>query len=154
MQTSNEASVLFCKNEGTPRPQHQCHDHRVWPRKPLLMFPWVLVMQQGCIIVTREAAFVSFIGSPLKWGACLWIKMYPVCRETFPYGLCQTVLQTLPKPWRQDGCAGNAQSLGSWWYASLNSLQPPRRLMVFLSLKYRTYVQKCRQWRKWRNFVS
>ena len=26
---------------------------------------------------------------------------------------------------------------GLWWYASLNSLQPPCRLMVFLSFKYR-----------------
>ena len=87
---------LFSKNEGTPRPQHQCHYHRVWPRKPLLMFPWVVAMQEGCIIVTKAATFVSFVGSLLKRGTCLWIKMYSVGREAFPhYGLRQTVLQTL-----------------------------------------------------------
>ena len=53
---------LFSKNVGTLRPQHQCHFHQVWPRKPLLMFPWVAVMQQGCIIVSKATAFVHFIG--------------------------------------------------------------------------------------------
>ena len=95
-------------------------------------------------------------------------------RETFPYGLSQTVLQTLlganvgallkTKIGHQNVsdrqrsflmakfrigqkadrnfdaktvARGNAQSPGSWCYASLNSLQPPGSLIVFLSLKYR-----------------
>ena len=134
------------------------------------MFLWVVVMQQRCIIVTKAATFVSFIGCLLKRGTCLWIKMYSIgvcvcvwgglflmdlaklcykaCSEQalaryskpkamVSYGKIPHRSKDRRKRWRQNGCAGNGQSPGSWWYASLNSLQPSRRLIVFPSLKYR-----------------
>ena len=72
-----DISGHFLKILRTRRPQHRCHYQRLWPWKRLLMFPWIVAVQQECIIVLKAAAFVSFRGEPCT------------------YKLYQNVLQTL-----------------------------------------------------------
>ena len=48
-----------------------CDHGSVW-----LMFPWIVAMQQECIIVLKAAAFVSFRGCLFQRGTCLWRTVY------------------------------------------------------------------------------
>ena len=59
------------------------------------MFPWVVIMKQGCIIVTKAVAFGVFYRPSALMRYLPLLKCTHVGTETLPYGLSQTVLQTL-----------------------------------------------------------